>query len=98
MFQKFKDMYKLQKQAKQIKSELKNIHIEAESSGVKVTMTAEQEIVSIEISDEMMRIEKKSSLEKSLKEALQKATKKAQEVAAEKMKGIMGEMGFPAAQ
>ncbi|MBI5414712.1 YbaB/EbfC family nucleoid-associated protein [Candidatus Peregrinibacteria bacterium] len=95
MFQKFKDMYKLQKQAKQIKSELKNIHIEAGSSGIKVVVTAEQEIISIDIPPELFVPEKKLFVEKALKEALQKATKKAQEVGAEKMKGIMGDMGFP---
>ena len=35
-FQQMKDMYKLQKQAKDIKKKLKNIHIEAEEEGVMI--------------------------------------------------------------
>lgn len=86
------DMYKLQKDAKKIKKELAKMHIFAESNGVKVTVTAEQEVVSIEILDEAILMDKKK-LEKSLLEATNKAFKKAQQIAAEKMKTIMG--GFP---
>ncbi len=93
MLGKMKDMYKLQKQAKQIKKKLKNIHIEAEEKGVIVTVDGEQNVVSIQISDEAM--ENKATLEKSIKEALNKATKKSQQIAAEEMKVVMGGMGLP---
>lgn len=92
MLGKVKDMYKLQKQAKKIKKELKNIHIEAEVNGVTVTIDGEQNIINLSISDEAM--ENKTKLEKSIKEAMAKATKKSQQIAAEKMKGVMGDMGF----
>ena len=88
-----KDMYKLQKQAKQVKKKLKNIHIEAEEKGVSVTVDGEQNIINIEISDEAM--ENKKALEKNIKEALNKATKKSQQIAAEEMKVVMGDMGLP---
>lgn len=93
MLGKMKDMYKLQKQAKQIKKKLKNIHIEAEEKGVTVTIDGEQNIISISISDEAM--ENKNLLEKSIKEAINKATKKSQQIAAEEMKAVMGDMGLP---
>ena len=92
MFGKMKDMYKLQKQAKQIKKELKNIHIEAEAGGVIVTIDGEQNIINISISDDAMT--NKKTLEKNIREALNKATKKSQQIAAEKMKGVMGDMGL----
>lgn len=92
MLGKMKDMYKLQKQAKQIKNELKNIHIEAESGGVVVTVDGEQNLLSVAIADEVMQ--NKSSLEKNIKEAINKATKKAQQIAAEKMRSVMGDMGL----
>ena len=95
MFGQMKDMYKLQKQAKQMKKKLKNIHIESESSGVKVVVSAEQELVSLDIPEDMLSPEKKALVEKNVKEALGKANKKAQEVAALEMKGIMGDMGLP---
>lgn len=93
MFEKFKDMYNLQKQAKQIKKDLKNLHIEAEHNGVTVVIDGQQEIVSVQISDEAMQDKKK--LEESVKKAFEKALKKSQQIAAEKMKGIMGELGLP---
>ncbi len=95
MFQQMKDTYKLQKQAKQIKSELKNIHIESESSGVKVVVTAEQELHSISIPEELLSPDKKLLVEKAIKEAIGKAMKKAQEIAAQKMKVVFGDMGLP---
>ena len=91
-FQQAKDMYKLQKQAKDVKKKLKNIHIEAEENGVKVTVNGEQEIISVEISDEAMHDKKK--LEESVLNCMKKAMKKAQEVAAVNMKDIMDQMGL----
>lgn len=94
IFGQAKDLYKLQKQAKEIKKKLKNLQIEAEVGGVKVTVSAEQEIISVEISEEMMVPEKKAELEQNLQEAINKAIKKSQEVAAEHMRGMMSDMGL----
>lgn len=87
-----KDLYKLQKQAKEIKKKLKNIHIEAEEGGVVVTINGEQEMVAIRISNEAMT--DKNKLEQSLLSAMQKGLKKAQEVAAVNMKDLMDQMGM----
>ena len=96
MLGKLKDMYSLQKQAKTIKKQLANTHIEAESGGITVQVSCDQQLLSISISPEAY--EKGASyIEKQTKEAVNRANKKAQEVSAEKMKGIMGEMGFPGA-
>ncbi len=89
-FKKLKDMYSLQKQAKQAKKELKQIHVEAESSGVKVVVSAEMEVIAIEILPTVPL----SSVAALLKDALNRALKKAQIVSAEKMKGIMDDMGL----
>ncbi len=97
MFQQAKDMYKLQKEAKAVKKELANIHIEAEEDGVIVTINAELEVVDIKISEEAAT--NKGSLEKKLLKAFNKALKKAQQIAAEKMKSVMSMMGMgPEAQ
>jgi DNA-binding YbaB/EbfC family protein len=85
------DMYKLQKEAKRIKKELSQIHVFAESNGVKVTVNGEQEVISVEINDAVVTDPRK--IEKSVLEAANRAMKKAQQVAAEKMKAVMG--GFP---
>lgn len=89
-FSQMKDLYKMQRDAKRIKSELKNIHVEAEAEGVKVVVSAEQEIISITIEESVPR-ERIGSL---TIDALNRALKKAQLVAAERMQGIMKQMGL----
>ncbi len=97
MFDKAKDLYRLQKEARRIKSELKNTHIEAECEGITVTINGEQEVVAVVISDEALTkaTEKKKTLEENLEKAFNKAIKRSQQIGAEKMKAIMGDTGFP---
>lgn len=90
-FSQMKDLYRLQQEAKRIKKELKNVHVEAEASGVKVVVNAEQEVISIEIDPAVER----ERIPNLLTDALNRAMKKAQIVAAERMQGIMGQMGLP---
>jgi nucleoid-associated protein EbfC len=89
---KFKDLYQLQKQAKQIKEKLQNTHIEAEIEGVKAVVDGQQEIIHIEISDDAMTDKKK--LQEKIVKALNKAIKRSQQIGAEEMKGVMGDMGL----
>ncbi|MDD4627811.1 MAG: YbaB/EbfC family nucleoid-associated protein [Candidatus Peribacteraceae bacterium] len=90
-FSQLKDMFRLQREAKKVKKELRKIQVEAEAQGVKVVVSAEMEVVSIEIAPDVPH-EKIASL---LTDALNRALKKAQIVSSEKMQGVMGEMGFP---
>ncbi len=89
-FSELRNSFKFQKQAKKVQGELKYIHVEAEASGVKVTVSANMEIISIEIAPEVPR-EKIPAL---TVDALNRAMKKAQIVSAERMQGVMGEMGL----
>jgi DNA-binding protein YbaB len=93
-FSQAKDMFRLQKEAKRVKKELRAIHVEAEASGVKVVVTAEMEVVSIEIGPDVPR----EKIAAFLQDALNRALKKAQVISAERMQGIMGEMGLPTAE
>lgn len=95
MFNQMKDMYKMQKQAKEMKKALKTIEVEAEEDGVVVVVSAAQDIVSIDISESLLEAGNKKRIEKNILTALQRANKKAQEVAAEKMRPLMGQMGLP---
>ena len=88
MLGKMKDLYNLQKQAKQIKKDLQKTHIQAEVDGVTVTLNAEMDLVNVEIAPEAL--ENAAKLEKSIMEAFKKAKKKAEQIAAEKMKEMMG--------
>ena len=89
---KFKDLYKLQKQAKQIQQKLANTHVEAEVEGVTVTVNGKQEIISIEINDDAYGNKKK--MQGNLVKALNKAMARAQQIGAEEMKDVMGDMGL----
>jgi DNA-binding protein YbaB len=93
-FKQAKDMFRIQREAKRVKKELSRIYVEAEASGVKVVINAEMEVISVEIAPEVQR----ESIPALLKDALNRAMKKAQVVSAEKMQGIMGEMGMPTAE
>lgn len=93
MFDKAKDMYKIQKQAREIKKQLKNTHIESEHEGVKVIINGEQEVQEILVSEEAMGDRKR--LQSNLEKCFNKAIKKSQEVGAQLMKSVMGDQGFP---
>ena len=86
-----KDMYKLQKQAKQIKKELKSIHVEAESDGVTVICNGEQNFIECKVSEAILGDEKRIC--KGFVDAANKAVKKSQTIGAEKMKDVMGGFG-----
>jgi len=90
-FSQIKDMFRMQREAKKVKSELKKIHVEAEGRGVKVVVSADMEVISIEIAPDAAR----ETLGREIADCLNRALKKAQVVSAEKMQGVMGEMGFP---
>ena len=90
-FSQMKDMYRLQREAKRVKKELAKIFIEAEGRFCKVIVTAEQEVVTVEIRDASDLV----ALGLDLKDAFNRAMKKAQVVSAERMQKIMGEMGMP---
>ena len=93
-FSQAKDMFRLQKEAKKVKKELKKIQVEAEAQGVEVVVNAEQDVLSVTIADDVPR----EKIPELLKDCLNRAMKKAQVVAAEKMQGVMGEMGMPTEQ
>lgn len=90
-FSQAKDMFRLQREAKRVRKELANIHVEAEAEGVKVVVSAEQEVVEILIAPGTDL----AKLPMLLKDALNRALKKAQVVSAERMQGLMGQMGMP---
>ncbi len=93
MFEKAKQLYQLQKKAKQIKKQLKNIHIEAEIEGITIIINGEQEVIEVKFAPDFDRNGKE--VEKNLVKAFNKAVKKSQEVAAGMMKEVMGDLSLP---
>jgi len=96
-FSKAKQLYDLQKKARQIQKELKDTEIEAKSSDgwVTVVFNGEQHMTDIEISDEAFESGNKKELEKDIKNTVSQAVARAQAHAAERMKEIAGNLNIP---
>jgi len=96
-FGKIKDLYKLQKQAREIQKELRDTEIEARSNDgwVTVVFNGEQHLTELTLSEEALRPENKHELEKQLQNTISQAISRSQALAAEKMKGVMGDLNLP---
>lgn len=92
-FKQAQEMLKLQQQAQKIQEELSNTHIEAEVDGVVVTIDGQLKVVSTVLEDSSILADQKK-LEKAITEAINKGMKKAQEIAADRMRGVMSQMGL----
>jgi len=91
-FGNIKKLMELKKQAKKIQGELKKVIIEAEEGNVLIKFNAEQQPQSVEIKLESLDPKVKKELEANILKAISKGIKKSQEVAAENMKGILGDL------
>lgn len=89
---KFRDMYRLQREAKRAKKELQRVQVEAEGKYARVVTNAEQEVLAIEV---LRPAPSQDELCADIRDCVNRCMKKAQIYAAEKMKGVMGEMGMP---
>jgi len=92
-YKQAQELMKLQQQAQKIQEELSNTHIEAEFDGVVVTIDWQLKVVTVTIEDNSI-LKDQSKLENAIKEATNKGMKKAQEIAAERMRGVMSQMGM----
>ena len=98
IFSKAKDTFKLQRDAKKVKQELKNIHVEAEEAGVlTVRIGADQEVVAVEFTEKAFQEIANGSITRErlsgiFVKTMNRALKKAQEIASQKMKGIWEQM------
>jgi DNA-binding protein YbaB len=92
-FKQAQELMKLQQQAQKIQEELSNTHIEAEVDGVVVTIDGQLKVVSTIIEDSSI-LKDQSKLERAITDAINKGMKKAQEIAADRMKGVMSQMGL----
>ena len=96
MFDKARELYQLQKKAKEVQKELRNTEIEAKSVDglVSVLFTADQKIKTLDIDESLLESGKKKELEEKLTRVVSEGLSRVQAVAAEKTKGLMGEMGL----
>ena len=97
MFDKARQLYDLQKKARGIQKELRDTEVEAKAANglVKIIFNGEQHIQSVEIDESLLSKENKHDLEKALQQAIAEAISRVQALAAEKMKGIAGDLNIP---
>lgn len=96
MLDRMKQLYDMQKKAKQVQKELKETEIEAKSAdgAVTVVFNGEVHILRIEIDESLLSPEKKQVLQQTVKNTVSQAIAKAQSIAAEKAKSMMGDLGI----
>lgn len=96
MLDKMKQVYDMQKKAKQIQKELKETEVEAKSGDglVTVVFNGEIHVVDVKIDESLLTPEKKHALETTLKNTIAQSVSKAQAIAAEKAKSMMGDLGI----
>ena len=92
-----KDLYKLQKEAREMQKKMHAVKVVGVSDDekVKVRMEGTKEVADIEINDELLNADKKRWLIKAMKEALKDAQKRLQRELAKdmdlnKIKGMLG--------
>ena len=92
-----KNMGNIKEAMQKARDDLDLLMIEAESGAgdVKVTMTAAQRMVSIQIADHLLNTDDKPVLQDLIVGATQLAVERAKEKAKEKMAAVSAEMGIP---
>lgn len=96
-FGQMKDMYSLQKKAKQMQKELKDLEIEAKSTDglVSAVVSGEMKIVSISIDDSLLNTDSKTKLERNLADTIGQAMTRAQGESASRMQPLLKDLNFP---
>lgn len=94
------DMFKMMKQAKDMYAKVKETQkaleaqkVEINENGIKIVANGKQEILSVELSDELMS-QSKDKIEKYLLKALQETNKRTQKIMEQESKKITGGMGM----
>ncbi|MFA6307964.1 MAG: YbaB/EbfC family nucleoid-associated protein [Patescibacteria group bacterium] len=90
MFNKLKQYNDLRKQASTIKNVMSGETIEVSNRAVKIVMDGNQEIKSLDITEDFLAKDKKKDLENEIKNAIAEAIKKVQRKMAMKMQEMGG--------
>jgi nucleoid-associated protein EbfC len=97
IFSQAKDLYKMQKQAREMQNKMKQVEVSGYSKDelIEVIMNGVNEMVSIDIDVELLAPAQKQKLERSIVEATKDAAKKLQkelmkDMDMDKMKSMLG--------
>lgn len=104
MFDGLKDMGKLLKQAKEMKSQMKKVQDQLKkltvegrgaSGKIVVVLTGELEVVDVNIDPELLDKTYHKAFQKEMKKAITEATQKAKNMATEKLSAVSGDLNLP---
>ena len=97
MFDRARELYRLQSKARKIQKELRRTEISAQAAdgNIEVIFIGEQKIQNIKIDPKMLAPENQRELENGLKSAIEEAIKQSQKIAQEQMKEITGDLNIP---
>ncbi|MDC0036775.1 YbaB/EbfC family nucleoid-associated protein [bacterium] len=102
MFDKLKDMGNLAKKAKEMKKqmediqhELKDLKITLDEQGIKVVMSGEMDLLSLDIPEAALSSGNKERLEKTLIKVINKAAQQAKTTASSKLSAVSKGLNIP---
>jgi len=92
MLGKIKKIFELQGKISQIKKELEDTKIETsrDNGNIKVIMSANQKLLSLDIADSLIVAQDKEGLKRDLLNCINEAIEKTQQIATQKAKEITG--------
>lgn len=98
MFGQMKDLYKMQKQAREMQKQMKKLKIVGKSDDemVTVTINGTQELEDIDIDESLLSPENKRNVIRGIKQAMKNSQKKLQkemmkDMDMDKLKGMLGQ-------
>lgn len=94
MFDKMKQLYDLQKKAREIQKKLEAIKIEESEGGVKVAINGTMKVESVEIDPSYLSPDKKQKLESLLGKLFSNAVEEVQKRSAMESKDLLKGMSF----
>ena len=94
MFDKMKQLYDLQKKAKEIQKKLEGIQVEQVQDGIKLRINGLFKVESLEIDPSFLTVDKKAKLENTLSRLFSDAVKEAQKRSAAESKDLFQGLPF----
>jgi len=104
MFEQFKNMGNLLKEAQKMKSKMKDVQKElketkvtqeSDNKAVSITLNGEMDVLQVIINEEYAKANSAADISASVKNAMSKAIKSAKDLAASKLSSVTGGMNIP---
>ncbi len=95
MFDKMKQLYELQKKAKEMQKKLEEITVEESSGGIKIKLNGLMRVESLEIDPSYFTPDKKEKLESSLRKLFSDAVESAQKKSASFSQDLLKGLSLP---